>query len=69
MNKLKPIEASEPHKKLGYKHDCPRCHYSLGYKEKAVGVLPRVMRKTVLYEVCTRYCAFCGQEIDWSDIV
>lgn len=65
---LKPIEASEYHKAMGYKHDCPNCHCSLGYKEKAYGVLPRWMRKTVLYEVCQPYCGFCGQLIDWSDV-
>ena len=65
---LKPIEASAEHRRRGYKHNCPKCHYSLGYKEKAYGILPRWMRKTVLYETCQPYCGFCGQRIDWSDV-
>lgn len=65
---LKPIDASERHKAMGYKHDCPSCGCSLGFKEKSMGILPRWMRKTVLYEVCQPYCAFCGQRIDWSEI-
>lgn len=69
-NALKPVEASECHKKHGYKHDCPKCHCSLGFKEKKMGgILPRWMRKTVLYEVCQPYCGFCGQKIDWSEVV
>ena len=65
---LKPIKASAEHMKRGYKHDCPKCHCSLGFKEKAYGTLPRWMRRTVLYEVCQPYCGFCGQRIDWSDV-
>lgn len=65
---LKPIDASERHKAMGYKHDCPSCGCSLGFKEKSMGILPRWMRKTVLYEVCQPYCGFCGQRIDWSEI-
>lgn len=63
---LKPVEASESHKKVGYKYDCPRCHYALGFKEKREGASPRWMRKTVLYEMYEQYCWFCGQQIDWS---
>lgn len=67
---LKPVEASEFHKKRGYKHDCPKCYCSLGFKEKKMGsILPRWMRKTVLFEVCQPYCGFCGQKIDWSEVV
>lgn len=69
MNALKPIEASPQHKKLGYKHDCPKCFCALGFKEKQMGsILPRCMRKTILYEVCQPYCGFCGQKIDWSEV-
>lgn len=31
---MEPLEASEAHKKIGYKHDCPRCRCALGFKEK-----------------------------------
>ncbi len=66
---IAPINASERHRKLGYKHDCPNCHYSLGFKEKKMGCLPRLLRPTVLYESCQSYCAFCGQKIDWSNVI
>lgn len=64
----KPVEASEKHKRLGYMHDCPRCGWALGFKEKRTpaGILPRWMRKNVLYERCQFYCMFCGQAIDWN---
>ena len=63
---LKPVEADEWHKATGYRHDCPKCGYSLGYKEKCPGILPRWLRKTILYEHCQPYCGFCGQAIDWT---
>ena len=69
MEAIAPIEASEPHKKIGYKHDCPKCHWSLGFKEKKMGsILPRWVRRTVLYEMCQPFCGFCGQKIDWSHV-
>ena len=63
---MKPIKAREAHRKIGYRHDCPKCGYALGFKEKKCGILPRWMRRTVLYEECLDYCGFCGQRIDWS---
>lgn len=66
MEELRPIEASETHKKIGYLHDCPKCGYAVGYKEKRHGSIPRWMRRTVLYEECCNYCTFCGQKLDWS---
>lgn len=62
---MKPQEAAEYQKRQGYMHCCPRCHSALGYKEKSHSILPRWLRKNVLYETCTHYCCICGQKIDW----
>lgn len=70
MESLEPLDASDYHKRIGYKHDCPKCHCSLGFKEKKTGtILPRWMRRTILYESCQQYCGFCGQKIDWSKVI
>lgn len=69
MDALKPLEASKEHQRIGYKHDCPKCHCALGFKEKEPGsILPRWARKTILYEMCQQYCGFCGQKLDWSHV-
>ena len=69
MEGLPPEEASRRHKMMGYKHECPKCHCAVGFKEKRdVSIFPWFMRKYILYERCCKYCTFCGQELDWSHV-
>lgn len=63
---MEPLIASESHRKNGYKHDCPQCHWALGYKEESNNVLLRIFGKTILHERDTWCCPFCGQAIDWE---
>ena len=63
MEAIAPIEASEPHKKLGYKHDCPKCHCSLGFKEKKWGVSCRGGHEEQYYMKCANlFVDFAGKK-------